>query len=54
MCECECTMLVPRDERAAWWPMVAAPARDASALPPGVVAVRDFDAYHGLFTADGK
>lgn len=54
MCECECTMLVPRDDRAAWWPMVAAPAQDASALPPGVVAVRDFDAYHGLFIADGK
>ena len=34
--------------------MVAAPAQDASALPPGVVAVRDFDAYHGLFIADGK
>ena len=54
MCECSCTLIVPRDTTAMWWPLVAAPEMRPDALPPGVQAVRDFDAYHGIVRADGE
>ena len=37
-----------------WWPLVAAPEMRPDALPPGVQAVRDFPAYHGIVRADGE
>ena len=54
MCECSCTLIVPRDTTAMWWPLVAAPEMRPDVLPPGVQAVRDFDAYHGIVRADGE
>ena len=54
MCECACTLIVPRDTTAMWWPLVAAPEMRPDALPPGVQAVRDFPAYHGIVRADGE
>ena len=52
-CECTCTLLVPLEPAAMWWPLVAAPARAPAHLPPGVSAVRDFASYKGIATANG-